>query len=428
LAKKKNIVAAPREMTHRQLSHHKRQQRRQRIIFYGGISIIAAVIIIIIVGWVFSEYRPLHKTVFKVYDTSIPMVDYVDTIKIAGMNTEASQLPSLASNIANEIISIELLRHGAEEFDVVVSDEEVKTALKNSGLPDNEAAKSVMRAQLLTNKVKSDYFSAKIPASDNQVYIMAMLAESESLIPEIRARLESGDNFTMLAAKYAQNYTSKEVNKGDYGWHPAAILKDLLGSDIPINWAFNAAPGDISPALKDTEAYKKLGYWLLRVNNIPEEGTANVSAILASSEFEARELKTRLESGSDNLTAIADTYSQYSLSKEQHGELGVVEFSENISDNFNGYVFSKETQLGQWSEPIQEGTFYTKGGAWIVRLVDKETNRKLSDADKNTLIEKAYNDWANGLWATASADIINNLTEEDQQWAIDRAIKELQKS
>jgi len=235
LAKKKNIVAAPREMTHRQLSHHKRQQRRQKIIFFSGISIIAAVVIIIIVGWVLSEYRPLHKTVFKVYDTDIPMADFVDTLKFVKLPDDASQLQSLASNVANQIIGNELIRHGAEELDVIVSDDEVKTALKNSGLPDNEAAKSLIKTQLLTNKVKSDYFGAKLPASDNEVYIMTMLAESERLIPEIRARLQSGDNFTLLAEKYAQNYTSKEVNKGDYGWHPAVVLKDLLGSDIPIN-------------------------------------------------------------------------------------------------------------------------------------------------------------------------------------------------
>jgi hypothetical protein len=428
LAKKKNIPAAPREMTHRQLSHHKRQQRRQRIILYSGIGIIAAIVIIIISGWFFSEYRPLHRTVIKVYDSEIPMADYVDTVKIAGLNNEVSKLQDLAGNLANEIISGELIIHGAEQFGVNASEDEVKTALKNSGLPDNNAAMRLVDAQLTVNKVKSQYFATKIPASDNQVYMMAMLAESESLVPEIRARLMSGDNFTALAGKYAQNYTSKEVNKGDYGWHPASILKDLLGSDIPINWAFNAVPGDISPALKDTEAYKKLGYWLLRVNDLPEAGTANVSAVLVSSEFEAKELKTRLENGSENLTSIADTYSQYSPSKDQHGELGVVEFSENISDSFNSYVFNKETRLGKWSDPISDGNFYTKGGAWVVQLVSKEQNRKLSDDDKNTLIEKAYSDWSNGLWAAASADIINNLSAEDQQWAVNRAIKELQKS
>jgi parvulin-like peptidyl-prolyl isomerase len=428
LSKKKNVVKVPREMTHRQLSHHKRQQRRQRIIFISGIGIIAAVVIIIILGWVLGEYRPLHRTVIRVYDSDIRMVDFVDTIKVFGRNTDVTQLQENISGITNTIINNELIRQGGEQLGVTVSDEEVENALQGSELPDNKATRDLIRAELLPDKIRDNYFGARLSVSDNQVYIMALLAESENIVPEIRDRLMSGDNFTMLAEQYAQNYTSKKVNKGDYGWHPASILKDLLGSDIPINWAFSAQPGDISPALKDAESYKQWGYWLLRVNDIPDAGTANVSALLLSSEFEAKEMKMRLESGSESLAAIADTYSQYSPSKEGHGELGLVASSENISDTFNKYVYNPDVQLGVWSDPISETIFYTKGGAWLVQLIDKDNDRKLSDEDRETLINKAYNDWANNLWAAASADIINNLTDEEQQWAFDRAIKELQKS
>ena len=149
---------------------------------------------------------------------------------------------------------------------------------------------------------------------------------------------------------------------------------------------------------------------------------------MLSSEAEAREFKMKLEDGSENLTAIADTYSQYTPSKESHGELGMVADSENISTAFNNYVYNPDVEIGSWSEPIPDTTFFTKGGVWLVQLIDKDNDRKLSDEDRSTLIEKAYNDWSNNLWVSASADIVNALTDEEQQWAVNRAIKELQKS
>jgi parvulin-like peptidyl-prolyl isomerase len=428
LAKKKNVVKAPREMTHRQLSHHRRAQRRQKIIVFSGIAIVLAVVVLIISGWVFSEYRPMHRTVIKVYDTSFSMADFVDTIEILGKSSDVQTLQQNASGIVNTMINNELIRQGAEQLGISVSDEEVKTTLQSLNLPDNRAARELVRAQLLPSKIKSDHFGAELPVSANQVYVMTMLTESDVVATEVRDKLINGDNFTMLAEQYGWNYTTREVNKGDYGWHPASILKDQLGSDIPIDWAFSATPGEISPPLKDTESYKKFGYWLLRVNGIQEEGTANVSAVLLSSEAEAQDLKMKMENGSENLTAIADTYSQYSPSKESHGELGMVMSSENISDAFNGYVYNPDVTIGVWSDPIPDTTFYTQGGDWIVKLVGKEDNRKLSDDDRNKLIEKAYNEWTNNLWVSASADIIKALTDTEQQWAIDRAVKALQKS
>jgi hypothetical protein len=428
LAKKKNVVKAPREMTHRQLSHHKRAQRRQRIILFSGIAVVVAVVALIISGWILGEYRPLHRTVLKVYDTDISMADYVDTIKILGRSSNVETLQENTSGIVNTIIINELIRQGGEQLGISVSDEEVKTTVQNMNLPDNKAARDLVRAQLLPDKIKTEYFGAELPVSANQVYIKTMLVESESLFPEVRDKLISGDNFTMLAEQYGWNYTTRKVNQGDYGWHPASILKDLLGSDIPIDWAFSAQPGEISPALADPDTYKQFGYWLLRVNNVQEEGTANVSAVLLSSEAEAREFKMKLENGSENLTAIADTYSQYTPSKESHGELGMVADSENISTAFNNYVYSPDVEIGSWSEPIPDTTFFTKGGAWLVQLIDKDNDRKLSDEDRSTLIEKAYSEWSNNLWVSASADIVNALTDEEQQWAVNRAIKELQKS
>jgi parvulin-like peptidyl-prolyl isomerase len=424
LAKKKNVEKAPREMTRRQLSHHKRQERRQRIIFISGIAIIAAIVLIIVAGWFMSEFYPLHRTVIKVNDTKINMAQFVDMLAIAGQNQQAGQIQAMASSVANEIIQDQLIKEGASKFNINVSDQDVKAAMKNAALPVNDASMSLIRTQILQSRLKSEYFGPLMPESDNQVYMMAMLVESDSLALDIRDRLVNGDNFTALAGEYAQNYTSKQ-NKGDYGWHPASILLSQTGSSIPLDFAFGAEAGALSPPLSDNVSSKQLGYWLLKVNaRIPEEESANVSALLASSEAQAKDIKARLESG-EELGPIADEFSQYSPSQEGHGELGVIDISENISNAFNGYVTNPATELGKWSAPIREDQYWTKGGAWLVKVVDKENNRKLSTEDRDTIITNAYNDWVSQLWGAASANIMSNMSAEQQQWAVDRVIKRL---
>jgi hypothetical protein len=256
--------------------------------------------------------------------------------------------------------------------------------------------------------------------------MMTMLVESDSLALDIRDRLMNGDNFTALAGEFAQNYTTKQ-NKGDYGWHPASILLSQLGTSIPIDFAFGAEAGALSMPLSDNDSSKQLGYWLLRVNARPQEITANVSALLLNSEVQAKEIKARLETG-EELGPIADEYSQYSPSKEGHGELGVIDVSENISNAFNGYVANPATELGKWSAPIREDQYWTKGGAWLVKVVDKDNNRKLSTEDRDSIINKTYNDWLSQLWMEASASIMSNMTAEQQKWAVDRVIKSLQKT
>jgi len=421
---KKKKAAKPREYTRRQLSHFQKQKRRERIIFISGIAIIAAIVLIVLVGWFNGEYRPLHKTVIKVYDTKINTAYFIDTLEIAGQGQEAGRIQAMTDSVVNEIIQDELVRQGAMKFGITISDDEVKKAVVGSSLPVNDASMGLVRFQLLQSRLKGEHFSSQVPESDNQVYMMAMLVESDSLALEVRDKFISSNNFTALASEYAQNYTSKQ-NKGDYGWHPTTIYVNQLGSSIPVDFAFSVEKGALSPPLPDKDSYKQVGYWLLRVNNKPDEGSANVSALLLSNEVEAKDIKTRLEAGAE-LGPIADEYSQYSPSQEGHGELGIMDVSENISDAFNGYVVNPKTELGKWSNPIREGSYWTKGGAWLVKVVDKDNDRKLSTEDRSTLIDKAYNDWMSGLWLAAAADIDNSgLTNELKIWAIDRALKEL---
>lgn len=430
MAKKKK-EEKPREYTRRQLSHFQKQKRRQRIIYISGISVIAAIILIVLVGWFLGEYRPMHRTIVKINDAEFNTGYYIDLLKIYGMSNPGQSLDMMSAGLTNTIVQNELIRQEAQALGITISDEEIRKTLEESGQPVTDAYVDIVRSQQLPTRLRNEYFGIQIPVSDNQVHMMAMLVESESVALEIQAKLMNGDNFTALDEKYAQNYYSKNVNKGDFGWHPRTILYDQLGSYLPIDFAFGAEPGALSPPLSDNESYKKLGYWLIKVQERISEQEDMVQALFLSSNDEALDIKARLEAG-DNLSALADEYSQYSPSKEKHGDLGLITNPESenttaISVAFDGYVFDPATELGKWSNPVRDDNFWTQGGYWLVKVVDKENNRKLSDDDRTTLIDKAYDEWINQLWLKYAAAIdVSGMTDEIRLWALERAKKELQ--
>jgi parvulin-like peptidyl-prolyl isomerase len=424
----KKVEKQPREYTKRQLSHAKKAALRQKIYLFGGIAVITAVILLTLSGWIFGEYLPLNKTIAMVYDTPIKEKDLIDSTVAYGKVQENFDITQNLDGILNAMIQNILIRREAAKLGITVSDQELADAVK--GTKNTNAYKELVRSSLLTNKLRQDYFGKQIPDSGNQVLMNAMMVESPELVPGIRDRLLSGDNFTALVNEFAVNKASQD-NGGVFDWHPAAILYQDLGSTIPVDWAFseNVVKGQISEDLSDNTTSKQLGYWLIKVNQSPgvrADGTtsANVSVLLLSSNAEAIRVKAQLESGAD-LAAVADKFSQFSPAQQGRGTMIAVE-SDNISGNFNNYVFGTDTPLGVWSEPIKDTTRYTtKGGDWIVQAVDKSNDRKYSTDDQTSLIDTAYSDWANSLWLASTKDIKSTLDEAARQLAIDRVKSKL---
>jgi parvulin-like peptidyl-prolyl isomerase len=422
LAKKKKAAKPQREYTRRQLSQLQRQRRRQRILFYGGIFIIAAVVVIVLVGWYMGEYRPMHQTVIAVDDAEFDASYYIDALRFVGRDQPVEYLQSLADPLIQQIEQGELIRQAALKLGISISDDEVKQQLESAEMVVNDASVDLIRAELLRNRIYSDYLDPKLPASDEQVHIMAMLVESENQAEEVRARLQNSENFTSLAEEFAQNYYSKEINQGDFGWHPRSILEEQLGSSVAVDYAFSSEPGTLSQPLEDEEAYKQLGYWLIKVLERQFEDEAVVQAVLLCDEEEAEEIKARLEAG-DDLETIASEYSQYSESKDQGGELGAVSIGD-ISDAFDAYVFNPDLEIGVWSEPIRDDVYWTQGGYWLIKVVDRDDDRELSVEDRDYLLGKEYDDWLSNLWLENAAGINHTyLTPEVKQWVIEEASK-----
>lgn len=427
MVKKKKVEKPKREFTRRQISTLQKQRRRQRIVFFGGIAVIAAVVLIVVIGWVMGEYIPLHKTVLKVNDTEFKTGLYIELLKMAKEGQPDRDIQMLSQMTLQQMQQQEVMKQAAGKLGITISEEEIIETLEQMGLPVTDGYIVTLGGQLVQSRVKIDYLGLQVPESAEQVHALAMLLEGESQALEIKERLLSGDNFTALAEEFALDYYAKNINQGDYGWHPESIYDVQLGSPVAIEYAFSAEPGVLSEPLYDEEKSKQLGYWLIRVNDIPEEGSANVSAVFLSSEDEAKEIKERLEAG-EALGPIADEYSDYSLSRDKHGEMGYV-IPGQTGDIFDAYVFKPGVELGKWSEPLRDENYWSTGGYWLVEVVGREDDRKISDEDRNYLVEELFNGWTSGLLADPFLVVDSSfLTEELNQWVIDRVSKDIQEA
>jgi hypothetical protein len=424
---KKRTEEKPKEYTRRQLSHFNKQKRRQRIIFITGITVIAAIILIPIIGWFVSEFLPMRQTVLTVNDVKFNMAYYIDTMKIGRMNDSSKDTGTLSDEALQFITQGEIMRQGAAKLGITISDNETKNYLKMMNLPDTKGFRGYYGNQMLASELQNNYFGSKVPKEEAQVHALMMMLESDKQALDIRNRVANGDNFTALSEEFALNYYSKTVNKGDFGWHIRDVLRSQVGTEFPLDYAFSADVGALSPPISDNETYKQWGFWLIKVVDRPEEGKVNVQALLLSDNVTATDVKARLEAGTAGLGDMADKYTQYSLSKEKQGDFGVI----NITDNstytaaFNNYVFNPATATGKWSAPILETELWTRGGSWLVKVVEKEAIRAVSDEDRNYLISEAFNNWFTQLSSDPDLKVESDiLTDAMRQFAMDRVDKE----
>jgi parvulin-like peptidyl-prolyl isomerase len=426
LAKKK--VEKPRhDFTKRQLSQWQRQKRRQRIILGFGIFIIVAALGIVGGGWYINQYRPLHQTVIIVNDTEFDMNYYVKVLEIYGKGQSTDFLYYLANAVVQVVEENELVRQGAMELGISVSDAEVDEELKNRELPVSREYRDIIRAELLRSKVRDEHFEQQVPISAEQRHVMAMFLESESQVNEVIAQLEASEDFDKDFADFAGELSLEGISQnenGDLGWHPKDILTIRLDTSIPDEYAFSGEVGVLSEPLPDETITKGVGYWLINVLEREEEsGEVHVQAILLGSEEEALDVTARLEASEDfdkDFAELAGELSQHDASKESGGDLGWLAPG-TMSAAFDEFTFDTEIELGMLSEPIRDDSVVTKSGYWLLKVVDEDEARQIEDDDRDLLKAKLLNEWVSGLWDNAEIDN-SNLDNEKKWWAIERVI------
>ncbi|MBN1366769.1 MAG: peptidylprolyl isomerase [Dehalococcoidales bacterium] len=425
---KKQIEKMQKEYTKPQLSRWQQQKKRQRIIMFSGIALIAVVIIGLFTAWFMEEQWPYYKTVINVNGEKITMRQYVNTLKAMSEGQDENLIYNYAMQVDSLMAQTEILKQAAADVNITVTNEEVNTKLKEYNLTEGWA--TYIRMQLLSGKMLEEYFIPQVPATVEQRDIEVMFLESDAQVNAIRALLDEGQSFADLAAQYSLDDYSKN-QKGAIGMHPKEIFINLLGSNVPGEYAFSSDTGSLSQGRPDADKEKAVGYWLIMLIETGTgeyEGQANVRAMLLGSEAEANQVRKDIVENGQDFGTIADEKSQYSSGGKNGGLIGFVsEDSEIFSAAFKNAAFSLE--IGEISQPVKDITMTTKGGSWLIKVVGADSDAAISDEDKNTIANALFELWFLSAQANAvvvdsisATDVINGNEGAPIFWAISKVI------
>jgi parvulin-like peptidyl-prolyl isomerase len=413
--------------------------------------IIAAVVFLVgISSWVgygyYKGYRsdPLREVVIKVNGVPFTMEYYVKMLNIyvanyinSNVNTlvnfymqaynatredaiqvlTSNAISALSNNtnnitdmiigmVADDIIDAELLRQGAKSLNITVTNEEIDAALQEYGLPNDSVYRDLARADLLQEKLKTQYFGPPVPTTMAQAHVQVMLVESQEVATELIGEVEAGGNFTALAKEFSCNSSIE----GDLGWLP----EELMPNALIANAAFNLTLDEISQPIYDGTAIKEVGYWLMNVT-ASQNATINALVMLLGSKAEAEQRKAELVAGG-NFSALAANYSQHQ-SRTKGGKLDGLKRGDMGSTAFDQVAFN--LTLNKVSEPVKDTSVQTTGGYWLVMVVDRG-DHELEEKVREELIDKHFNDWRE---ERAENSTIETYLEADKKsWAINQVL------
>jgi parvulin-like peptidyl-prolyl isomerase len=310
----------------------------------------------------------------------------------------------LTSQVADDIINVELMRQGAKNLDIEATSEEIDAKLAELEWPNEKVYQDIIRSTLLQGKL-GEYLDANLPDTMEQAHVQVMLVESEEVTDEVTTKVEAGGNFTALTDEYSCNSTVE----GDLGWLPRELMPDTLIADA----AFNLTPGETIHRIHDTTAIKNIGYWLIEVTGA-QNTTIDALVMLLGSEAEAEQVKAEL--ASRDFSSLAEQYSQHE-SKTNGGKLNGLKRGDMGSAVFDQVAFN--LTVNEVSEPVKDRLVRTTGGHWLLKVIDRG-NRELEEEVREQLINKHLNDWLEEQ--SEQSTIETHLDAEKQQWAMNRVL------
>lgn len=312
--------------------------------------------------------------------------------------------------VARYIEDAEVIRQGAKDLNITVSQEEVEETIKEQQWPTGKVYQDIVEFLLLRERFV-EYLDSQLPDEMLQANTQVIFVESEQVANNVIDQAEKGENFTELVREFSYDNITKQYD-GNLGWLPLELMSPTMAE------TFNLTPGEISQPIYDNSTNKSVGYWLIKVSEKDPEKGINVSAMLLGSEQEAVQIKTELDA-EGNFSELAKNYSQHS-SKYKGGELGWFKANEtnDFSDEFDEVAF--QLSVDEVSEPVKDETVNTEGGCWVVKVLDKQ-QRELDDNVREVLKNKLYFEWLEQQ--RENSTIENKLDATRMAWAVAEVIK-----
>lgn len=442
-----------REMTKRQLSHWQRENRIQRIAMLAGAVVILAVLVMVGTGIYLGRYKPLNAVVIKVGDKEYNLDYYIDMLVLYGLTTGTEYIPYVTDIAVQQIEQNELvIREAAKEpYSITVSDEEVNKTIAERKYPAKPAIIDAVRAELVLDKLKNEYFDKKIvPQTAEQRAVLAMFLESQSQVDAVKARLEKGESFGDIATELSRENNSKSKG-GDFGWVPRGVLPYILGdtSNTVLEDEVFAPDTQVNvlTQVEDTKQAKNIGYWLIKITETrdvtstvtptptgtetPEPTTettrqVHLFAMLLKSEEEALQIKARLEAGEDFAT-LANEFSQYTnlstgtinggdLGWKSKGDMGTAIDSVIWPDDP-----TKALGANTLSNPVPDTSRTTPGGIWLIKVTGIEASKAIEGDNRTALVNIQLNNWLQKIWDDNQDQLQVFLSDEQKVYAVSKA-------
>ncbi len=398
------------------------RQQRQRSVRNLIIIITAVVIVAVlgVVGWSVWNFqiRPYNQTVINFNGESFSMRYFINTLKIYYGNAPSDMtIAGFADYAEQQIERDQTIIQGAQALGLSIPRSDVEQEIKSAGLDVTREGVDVTLAERL--------LAQQVPDSQPQAHVEAMFLESEAAAQAAIARLQAGESFASVA-----NTTSKlpagVIPEGDLGWVTPREADLTVGSTTLGDLISSTANGTVSAPTYDDAVMKQYGYWVAEAveQRTTEDSTTNTTieqrhlmGLLLGSEEDARDAMAKMAT-TDNLTALAQQLSQSPSVATNGADIGWINEGQNPEDFGQVFNLPLSTPVG----PFSENTTQTKGGWWVINIVNKDANRALSSQQASTLQNDFLSRCQAALQQNPDYKVENLLTQETKDFALNRVV------
>jgi parvulin-like peptidyl-prolyl isomerase len=311
LPKRRRVPPVIRPGSRKPTTRWDEERRGQLLVIALGAAVVIAVAVIAVVGYYETKVRPKSETVLQVGSRSFNL-DYLERrlrYDIQQGNSIYQSSPSQATTLLlNEIGQEELMRQGAPEKGVDLSDEAVDAEIRSrENVPDNAdrntfatAYRKAVRSSGLSTEGYRDViatsvaqnalqplFNEQAPKTADQVRFRVIVLATEDDAKTALQRLQNGEDFATVAKDLSQDTSSKDKG-GEQDWTPRGVLDPALEQVL-----FSLEVGQISDVITGQNAL-----FIVQVleRQDQRETTDSQRATLASQAFQEwlSELQDRL--------------------------------------------------------------------------------------------------------------------------------------
>jgi len=272
LAKRKRVPPVIRPGARKPKAGWDEERRSQLLVITLGAAVVFAAALIAVFGYYQTQVRPKGESVLQVGNRSFSL-DYFERRLLydvrEGSSLYSSNPTQAPTILLNEIETEELMRQGAPEMGVDLSDEAIdaeirnqedvpanadrntfavfyREAVRSSGLT-TEGYRDIIAADIAENAIRP-MFEEQAPATADQVRFRVIVLTIESDAQAALQRLKNGEDFATVAGEVSEHEASRQQG-GEQDWTPRGILEPALDEAL-----FSLEVGQVSDIITGESA------------------------------------------------------------------------------------------------------------------------------------------------------------------------------